>query len=59
MDPVEIMKMLKEKIDKNVAGKLDNPPEVDEWGKVVRLDGGGLFYEFEWMPDTFEEHLKA
>ena len=58
MDPVEIMKMLKDKIDKNVAGELDNPPELDERGKVVRLNGGGLFYEFEWMPDTVEAHLK-
>lgn len=52
------MQKLKEKLQKNIAGGLDNPPETDDFGKVLQLYGGGLFYEFEWMPDSYETHLE-
>ena len=51
------MQKIKEKIEKNLINGPDNPPEVDEKGKVIRLYGGGLFHEFEWMPDPYDLHL--
>jgi len=44
-------------MEKNLTAKLDNPPEYDENGRVIWLVGGGLFHEFEWMPQTYESYL--
>ena len=57
LGPQEILQKLKDKIEKNLTAKLDNPPEYDETGKVIWLVGGGLFHEFEWMPDSYESFL--
>ena len=40
------MKYIKKKIDANLMAKA--PTEYK------RLTGGGLFQEFEWMPDAYE-----
>ena len=58
MKPQQILQKLWERIEKNVAGDLENPPEFDDFGKVIKLQGGGLFYEFEWMPDSYDEFLE-
>ena len=34
-------------------------PERDHKGKIIKLAGGGLFYEFEWMPDSFSNFLDS
>jgi len=57
LSPEEIMEKIKERIEKNLINGPENPPEVDEKGKVIRLYGGGLFHEFEWMPDQYDRHL--
>ena len=36
-----------------------NPPERDHKGRIIKLAGGGLFHEFEWMPDSFANFLEA
>jgi len=50
--PNQIAKALRDKQDQNLAFK---PPQ----GKVVNLSGGGLFRDYEWMPETYDNFLKA
>jgi len=45
--PNVLQKFMKEKIETNLAYKHPEP-------KVTRLTGGGLFTEFEWMPDSYD-----
>jgi hypothetical protein len=54
--PQQIIEQMKEKITKNIS-KNKNEPERDHRGKIVKLAGGGLFHEFEWMPDSFYNFL--
>jgi hypothetical protein len=49
--PNAIAKALREKQDTNLVYK---PPV----GKVVNLTGGGLFRDFEWMPEPYDAFLK-
>jgi len=49
--PNAIAKALREKQDNNLLYK---PPV----GKVVNLTGGGLFRDFEWMPEPYDAFLK-
>ena len=49
--PNAIAKALREKQDANLLYK---PPV----GKVVNLTGGGLFRDFEWMPEPYDAFLK-
>jgi hypothetical protein len=51
MMPNAIAKALREKQDANLLYK---PPA----GKVVNLTGGGLFRDFEWMPEPYDAFLK-
>jgi len=50
--PNAIAKAMREKQDTNLAFI---PPQ----GKVVYLAGGGLFRDYEWMPDSYDNYLKA
>jgi len=50
--PNQIAKALRDKQDQNLAFK---PPQ----GKVVNLSGGGLFRDYEWMPEPYDNFLKA
>lgn len=50
--PNAIAKAMREKQDTNLAFK---PPQ----GKVVNLSGGGLFRDYEWMPEPYDNFLKA
>jgi hypothetical protein len=45
--PNVLARFLKEKIDNNLNSKAPEP-------KIARLTGGGLFQEFEWMPDSYD-----
>jgi len=50
--PNAIQKAMRDKQDTNLAFK---PPQ----GKVVNLAGGGLFRDYEWMPEPYDNFLKA
>lgn len=56
--PQHLIEQLKEKITKNIS-KNPHEPERDHKGKIIKLAGGGLFHEFEWMPDSFSNFLEA
>jgi hypothetical protein len=56
--PQRLLEAIKQKINDNIS-QNPNPPERDHKGKVIKLAGGGLFYEFEWMPDSFSKFLEA
>ena len=56
--PQQVIEKLKEKITSNIEGG-QNPPERDHKGRIVKLAGGGLFHEFEWMPDSFSNFLES
>ena len=49
--PNAIQKAMREKQDNNLAFK---PPQ----GKVINLAGGGLFRDYEWLPDSYDAFLK-
>lgn len=36
------------------AGNLERDDANIERAKILKLYGGGLFHEFEWMPDSFD-----
>jgi hypothetical protein len=48
--PNAIAKAIRDKQDTNLAFK---PPQ----GKVVNLAGGGLFRDYEWMPEPYDNFL--
>ena len=50
--PNQIAKALRDKQDNNLAFK---PPQ----GKVVNLSGGGLFRDYEWLPEPYDNYIKA
>lgn len=56
--PQHLIEQIKDKITKNIT-KNPNEPERDHRGKIIKLAGGGLFHEFEWMPDSFSNFLEA
>ena len=58
LGPQSVIEQLKEKITKNIS-KNEHEPERDHRGKIVKLAGGGLFHEFEWMPDSFFNFLNS
>ena len=49
--PNQVVKMMREKQDNNLAWKPADP-------KVEKLAGGGLFRDYEWMPDSYDTFLK-
>jgi hypothetical protein len=55
--PQHLIESLKAKITKNIEAS-QNQPERDHKGKIIKLAGGGLFHEFEWMPDSFTNFLE-
>lgn len=56
--PQTLIENIKEKITKNIS-KNPNEPARDHKGKIIKLAGGGLFHEFEWMPDSYHNFLEA
>ena len=51
LGPSNVLKNMREKQDTNLACQQPKP-------KVDKLMGGGLFSDFEWMPDSFDAFLK-
>lgn len=49
--PNSVLKMLREKQDENLAWK---PPPA----RVEKLAGGGLFKDYEYLPDGYDTFLK-
>jgi len=56
--PQHLIESIKQKITKNIS-ENPNAPERDHKGKIIKLAGGGLFHEFEWMPDSFANFIDA
>eukprot|EP00344_Euplotes_crassus_P006416 CAMPEP_0196995218 /NCGR_PEP_ID=MMETSP1380-20130617/1383_1 /TAXON_ID=5936 /ORGANISM="Euplotes crassus, Strain CT5" /LENGTH=304 /DNA_ID=CAMNT_0042410833 /DNA_START=168 /DNA_END=1080 /DNA_ORIENTATION=+ len=53
----KLIERIKEKITENIK-ESSHPPERDHKGRIIKLSGGGLFHEFEWMPDSFLNFLE-
>ena len=49
--PNTVVKMMRDKQDTNLAWKPSDP-------RVEKLAGGGLFRDYEWMPDSYDTFLK-
>ena len=52
MGPNNILKYAREKQDNNINFMKPDPP------KVQKLNGGGLFQEYEWMHDSYDSFLE-
>jgi len=50
LGPAQVNKLMREKQDANLAWKNPNP-------RVEKLAGGGLFQDYEYMPDEYGNFL--
>ena len=51
--PNQILKYMREKQENNINFRQPDPP------RVQKLTGGGLFHDYEYMPDSYDAFLKS